>query len=44
MRPKVFEGLAKRGQTTMGWLFGLKLHVVMNNKGQIMAILVLIDG
>lgn len=35
---KVFEGLAKRGKTTMGWFFGLKLHLIINNKGQIMAI------
>jgi len=35
---KVFEGLATRGKTTMGWFFGLKLHMVINHKGQIMAV------
>jgi len=37
-RHKVFEGLAQRGKTSMGWFFGLKLHSVINNKGQIMAV------
>lgn len=35
---KVFEGLAQRGKTTMGWFYGLKLHMVINHKGQIMAV------
>ncbi len=35
---KVFKGLAKRGKSTMGWFFGLKLHLILNHKGQIMAI------
>ena len=34
----VFQGLAARGKTTMGWFFGLKLHLILNNKGQIMAV------
>jgi hypothetical protein len=37
-RHKVFEGLAARGKTGMGWFFGLKLHFVINHKGQIMAL------
>jgi Transposase DDE domain len=37
-RHKVFNGLAARGKTSMGWFFGLKLHVVINHKGQIMAL------
>lgn len=37
-RHKTFEGLAARGKTTMGWFFGLKLHVVINHKGEIMAL------
>jgi IS5 family transposase len=37
-RPKVFDGLAARGKTSMGWFYGLKLHVVINHKGQIMAL------
>ncbi len=37
-RNRVFEGLAARGKSTMGWFFGFKLHVVINHKGQIMAV------
>jgi hypothetical protein len=37
-RHKVFDGLAARGKTSMGWFFGLKLHVVINHKGEIMAL------
>jgi hypothetical protein len=34
----VFDGLAARGKTSMGWFFGLKLPFVINHKGQIMAL------
>lgn len=34
---KVFDGLAARGKSTMGWFFGFKLHIVINHKGQMMA-------
>jgi len=37
-RHKVFDGLAARGKTSMGWFYGLKLHFVINHKGQIMAL------
>src|SRR5215210_454358 len=37
-RHKVFDGLAARGKTSMGWFYGLKLHCVINHKGQIMAL------
>jgi len=37
-RHKVFDGLAARGKTSMGWFYGLKLHVVINHKGQIVAL------
>jgi hypothetical protein len=37
-RHKVFAGLAARGKTSMGWFFGLKLHFVINHKGQVMAL------
>jgi Transposase DDE domain len=36
-RHKVFNGLAARGKTSMGWFFG-KLHFVINHKGEIMAL------
>ena len=37
-RHKVFDGLAARGKTSMGWFYGLKLPFVINHKGQIMAL------
>jgi IS5 family transposase len=37
-RNKVFEGLAKRGKTTMGWFFGFKLHITINHKGEILVV------
>lgn len=32
---KVFKGLAQRGQTSMGWFFGFKLHLVTDEYGNI---------
>jgi hypothetical protein len=32
---KVFEGIATRGKSTMGYFFGFKLHIVINELGQI---------
>jgi hypothetical protein len=37
-RHKTFEGLAARGKTSMGWFYGLKRHLVINHKGEIMAL------
>jgi hypothetical protein len=37
-RHRVFDGLAARGKTSMGWFYGLKLPFVINHKGQIMAL------
>jgi hypothetical protein len=37
-RHRVFDGLAARGKTSMGWFYGLKRHFVINHKGQIMAL------
>ena len=37
-RHRVFDGLPARGKTSTGWFFGLKLHFVINHKGQIMAL------
>ena len=34
---KVFKDLAEKSKSTKGWFFGFKLHLVINNKGQIMA-------
>lgn len=35
---KVFKGWASRGKTTKGWFFGFKLHVVIDPKGNLMAV------
>ena len=32
---KVFEGLAKRGQCSIGWFYGFKLHLITNDIGQV---------
>ncbi len=34
---KVFEGIAERGKGSMGWFFGLKLHLVVNDCGELLA-------
>ena len=36
-RHKVFAGLAERGKTSMGWFFGFKLHLIVNDQGEILA-------
>lgn len=36
-RHKVFSGLAERGKTSMGWFFGFKLHLVVNQHGELLA-------
>ena len=35
-RNKVFSGLATTGKSTMGWFYGFKLHLVVNDKGEIL--------
>jgi transposase len=37
-RHKTFDGLATRGKSTMGWFYGLKLHLILNHQGDIMAV------
>ena len=34
---KTFAGLARRGKSTMGWFYGFKLHLVVNDQGEILA-------
>lgn len=36
-RNKVFAGIASRGKTTMGWFYGFKLHLAVNDHGEILA-------
>ena len=33
---KVFKGLAETGKSSMGWFFGFKLHLVCNEKGELL--------
>lgn len=35
-RNKVFKGIAEVGKFTMGWFYGFKLHIVINDKGEIL--------
>lgn len=31
---KVFQGVATRGKSSMGWFYGFKLHLLINQKGE----------
>jgi hypothetical protein len=33
---QVFAGLAERGKTSTGWFFGFKLHLVFNDRGELL--------
>jgi hypothetical protein len=35
---KVFNGLATIGKSSMGWFFGFKLHIIINDKGGIVGV------
>jgi hypothetical protein len=34
-RHRVFDGIAQRGKTSMGWFYGFKLHLVVTEQGDI---------
>ncbi len=34
---KVFKGIAERGKSSTGWFYGFKLHLVINDKGEILS-------
>ncbi len=36
-RHRTFDQIAQYGKTSVGWFFGLKLHLVINDKGQLIA-------
>jgi len=36
---KVFDGVAARGKSSTGWFYGLKVHLVINNFGEIVSFL-----
>ncbi|HAC61961.1 MAG TPA: IS982 family transposase [Cyanothece sp. UBA12306] len=34
---QVFEGLANWGKSSIGWFFGFKLHLIINDKGELLS-------
>jgi hypothetical protein len=34
---RVLEGVAQRGKTSMGWFYGFKVHLIVNDRGEIVA-------
>jgi hypothetical protein len=34
---KVFKKIARRGKTSVGWFYGFKLHLVVNDRGELLA-------
>ena len=32
---RVFRGIAEKGQCSIGWFYGFKLHLIINDKGEI---------
>lgn len=34
---RVFKGVTTRGKSSMGWFFGLKLHLTVNERGEIIS-------
>ena len=37
-RHRVFKGIAQRGKSSTGWFYGFKLHAVINQRGELLAI------
>ena len=35
---RVFEGIAARGKTSIGWFYGFKVHLVVNDQGELLAV------
>lgn len=35
---KVFKGFAQRGKTSTGWFYGFKLHLVLNDRGELLSV------
>jgi transposase len=35
---KVFAGLAQRGKSSMGWFYGFKLHLIINEQGELLGL------
>lgn len=39
-RHRMFEEQAARGKTSMGWFYGFKLHIVVNDRGELLSFFV----
>ena len=37
---KTFKAIARRGKTSMGWFFGFKLHLIVNEKGELLSTMI----
>jgi len=37
---KVFRGVAKRGKTSVGWFYGFKVHLVINDCGELLGAII----
>ena len=37
---EVFKGIAEKGKGTLGWFFGFKLHIIINDKGEIISFVI----
>lgn len=37
---KVFQGIATKGCGTLGWFFGFKLHIIINDRGEIISFVI----
>jgi len=35
---KVFDGAAARGKCSVGWFYGFKLHLIINDRGELLAV------
>jgi len=35
---RVFDGFARRGKSSLGWFYGFKLHLVINDQGELLGI------
>ena len=37
-RHRVFAGMATRGKSSLGWFYGFKLHLIVNDQGELLAV------
>ena len=37
-RHRVFAEVARRGKSSMGWFYGFKLHLIVNDQGELLAV------